>query len=531
MAPQAACFPAGLLLQRTIKVSPPAVRLRLREPVRYARLLFVFALLFWAWKGRWDEAAWALVGVIPFLGDGIRAGQGLLDGTAKMVNAAASAVWAKSTATLTGLAKGAARVAEAGRALRSSVLGAGRTLLSGAGKSLGTTARLGSKAWQRSKAAARAVGNGVKSAAVRTKRAIKGCGKCFVAGTLVLTATGYAAIEDFQVGDRVLTEPFEQASTLEEEPMAEDLRVYHLEAPNPQDPEQPLTITALRTEGWATAMGLVEGEAVDLALPAWGVTGPVTLTAIKPAPELAKGPGQRVITTFRRVDFLPKVALGLEGVAEPVIVTLEHPFYSVERQAWIEAANLQPGERLQTAENRPRSITSVTLLKGSETVYNIEVAQDHNFFVSEAGVLCHNCGDATKGGLKPGDPLPDNAILVMGNNKPGNFILREGLDDRAIGAVTTPGKSATIATDLDMASEFQRMFGRDLKPGDIMSGGFVEDIRAAGFDVIFAPTVKNPNHVRIISNTNTFDDVGTQWLNLATDQLNKVNRKGKIKKP
>ena len=118
----------------------------------------------------------------------------------------------------------------------------------------------------------------------------------------------------------------------------------------------------------------------------------------------------------------------------------------------------------------------------------------------------------------------------MGNNRPGNFILRE-IDNQPIGSVTTPGKSATIATDLDMANEFKQMFGRDLKPGDIMSGGFVEDIRAAGFDVVFAPTAKNPLHVRIISNTNTFDDAGTQWLNLATDQLNKVNRKGKIKRP
>ncbi len=128
-------------------------------------------------------------------------------------------------------------------------------------------------------------------------------------------------------------------------------------------------------------------------------------------------------------------------------------------------------------------------------------------------------------GLRAGDPLPGNEIVVMGNNAPGNFKLRPGVDSMPIGTVTVPGKSATIATDLSMGTEIPQMFGRPVKPGDILSGGFVSDIQAAGFEVVFAPTARNPLHVRIVAGAATFDETGIQWLNLATDRLGKAGNR------
>ncbi|MCU7929104.1 MAG: LysM peptidoglycan-binding domain-containing protein, partial [Candidatus Thiodiazotropha sp. (ex Dulcina madagascariensis)] len=123
--------------------------------------------------------------------------------------------------------------------------------------------------------------------------------------------------------------------------------------------------------------------------------------------------------------------------------------------------------------------------------------------------------------LKPGQSLPDNLeIIVTGsNNKPGNFILRPGVDDKAIGDVLTPGKSATIATDLSLETEITTMFGRASKRGDTLSAGFVEDVRAAGFDVIFSPTAKNPRHVRIVPNASNFDEAGRELLSEALDRI------------
>ena len=50
-------------------------------------------------------------------------------------------------------------------------------------------------------------------------------------------------------------------------------------------------------------------------------------------------------------------------------------------------------------------------------------------------------------------------------------------------------------------------------------GAFVEDIRAAGFDVLFAPTPHNPFHVHIVAKTHTFDAAGREALALAFDRI------------
>jgi len=119
--------------------------------------------------------------------------------------------------------------------------------------------------------------------------------------------------------------------------------------------------------------------------------------------------------------------------------------------------------------------------------------------------------------LKPGEPLPDHLeIVVVGsNNHPGNFVLRSGIDNAPIGLVTTAGKSAAVATDLTLETEIPKMFGRMPRRGDTLSGAFVGDIRAAGFDVLFAPTSHNPFHVRIVAKTHTFDTAGRETLALA----------------
>ncbi|MCB9563565.1 MAG: hypothetical protein H6708_24470 [Kofleriaceae bacterium] len=121
--------------------------------------------------------------------------------------------------------------------------------------------------------------------------------------------------------------------------------------------------------------------------------------------------------------------------------------------------------------------------------------------------------------------VPDDAIIVLGsNNKPGNFILRPGIDDRAIGGVTAPGKSATIATDLTLETEIRVMFGRAPTRGDTLSAAFVADVRAAGFDVVYAPTEANPLHVRIIAGKRGFDLTGREWLSAAIDRIARARK-------
>jgi hypothetical protein len=133
--------------------------------------------------------------------------------------------------------------------------------------------------------------------------------------------------------------------------------------------------------------------------------------------------------------------------------------------------------------------------------------------------------DAVKVSVETSEELASNEIIVLGsNNKPGNFILRPGVDDVPISGVLDPGKSGSIVVDLDIRAEIPRMFGRAAKRGDTMSGAFVEDITAAGFDVVRAPTPANPNHVRIIAGENGFEGEGLELLSQAFDRLARVKR-------
>jgi len=80
----------------------------------------------------------------------------------------------------------------------------------------------------------------------------------------------------------------------------------------------------------------------------------------------------------------------------------------------------------------------------------------------------HAARESVFGDLRPGEPLPDHLeIVVVGsNNHPGDFVLRPGIDNVPIGLVTTPGKSAAMATDLTLETEIPKMFGRLPRRGD-----------------------------------------------------------------
>jgi RHS repeat-associated protein len=122
--------------------------------------------------------------------------------------------------------------------------------------------------------------------------------------------------------------------------------------------------------------------------------------------------------------------------------------------------------------------------------------------------------------------LADDAIIVIGNGaKPGNFVLRPAVDTKPVAWINEPGISGSVAVDLSIETEFMRMFGRTTVRGDTLSGAFVGDVRAAGFDVVPAPTIRNPNHVRIVPFApRSFDEIGREWLSLAFDRLARARK-------
>ncbi|QEG17356.1 polymorphic toxin-type HINT domain-containing protein [Gimesia maris] len=59
---------------------------------------------------------------------------------------------------------------------------------------------------------------------------------------------------------------------------------------------------------------------------------------------------------------------------------------------FVHTDQLQPGERLRSALGKTVRITSIEIRAGPEPVYNLEVAGEHVYSVTDSGLLVHNTG-------------------------------------------------------------------------------------------------------------------------------------------
>jgi hypothetical protein len=75
---------------------------------------------------------------------------------------------------------------------------------------------------------------------------------------------------------------------------------------------------------------------------------------------------------------------------ESIETTTEHPFY-IKGKGWNPANSLKVGEALQLHNGTTVVIKEIETGIRVEKVYNLTVANTHNYFVGEDGVLVHNC--------------------------------------------------------------------------------------------------------------------------------------------
>jgi len=123
-----------------------------------------------------------------------------------------------------------------------------------------------------------------------------------------------------------------------------------------------------------------------------------------------------------------------------VRVTPNHPFY-VNNSGWTAAGNLKVGDRLLSTAGLPASVTAIEDFGEVEPVFNLQVADDHTYFVqpglNSPPVLVHNDSTATTQqsmpttaagwqasilqqlGVNPNDWNPDKyGYFEMANNNP-----------------------------------------------------------------------------------------------------------------
>ena len=119
-----------------------------------------------------------------------------------------------------------------------------------------------------------------------------------------------------------------------------------------------------------------------------GPRGPARVLSIGPCPEIPPGPGQVVTGTFAHTAG-NVVDLYLEGQGFPLGVTANHPIWSEDRARFVPAGDLRPGETLRSLCG-PLTVAFLLPRPAPEPVFNLEVAAEHVYHVSAAGVLVHN---------------------------------------------------------------------------------------------------------------------------------------------
>jgi hypothetical protein len=149
----------------------------------------------------------------------------------------------------------------------------------------------------------------------------------------------------------------------------------------------------------------VLGLVVELDLPELGISGPAWIIDLEPAPLVPVGPGQVVTATFKHAsaNVLDLVLTNTQptslnsspsALSSPPIdsigVTANHPFWSVDRAQFVQAGELQIGERLQTLSGDIHWVQQKLPRPGPEPVYNLEVHAEHVYYVGSEGVLAHN---------------------------------------------------------------------------------------------------------------------------------------------
>ncbi|MBV1859267.1 MAG: hypothetical protein KUG77_12705 [Nannocystaceae bacterium] len=207
---------------------------------------------------------------------------------------------------------------------------------------------------------------------------------CFTGGTVVLTAEGERAIDEVELGSRVLVE----ADGLSCETEVDEAWVV-VELEVELDDGGLLQMETLKPPSWLEENGAEEGSLVWVELEELGVAGEARVKNIRGPPAVAEGAGCVVLSRYQRVrSWLLEVEL---SSGERVEVTDNHLLYSETRDGWVQAGGLAVGEYVRGAY-ATLVVDAVEARPGSVEVFNLEVEGQHRYLVGRDGVVAHNAG-------------------------------------------------------------------------------------------------------------------------------------------
>lgn len=151
-----------------------------------------------------------------------------------------------------------------------------------------------------------------------------------------------------------------------------------------------LWIDLLRPLAWIEDRHVQLGSIISLDLYEMGAVGDAEVKYVGPCPQIASGPGNVVTGTFKHQadETTAVVRLQLEDQIELTGVTANHPYWSEDRQDFVDVGQLRPGELVDT-EFGPKQVIAVTPIQHDGFLYNLETTE-HVYRVGSLGTLVHN---------------------------------------------------------------------------------------------------------------------------------------------
>jgi Rhs family protein len=216
-----------------------------------------------------------------------------------------------------------------------------------------------------------------------------GNGSCFAAETLIFTTEGYKPIADVEVGNRVFTTDDEVQSGYESKDVNTQFNKIELLVLNPDENGKVIEITLLRAENWLIANSCKVDQQISLSLHEIGIEeASAYVVNISKSHPIRAGPGRLVTGTFASTSHT-LLRLTFTGKDEALSLTKQHPLFSITRQSWIPAAELEIGESIATRSGSLKLLSS-EIIPGPHQVFNLEIQTAHNYYASTLGIVSHN---------------------------------------------------------------------------------------------------------------------------------------------
>ncbi len=150
---------------------------------------------------------------------------------------------------------------------------------------------------------------------------------------------------------------------------------------------------------FATLDGLFLGS-IHLQLEELGIHGPAQVLSLTSCPPLAERPsdGHHLVIGKFAHSADNVVDLHIEGLDQSIGTTTNHPFWSADREEFVQAGDLRVGEHVLSLKGALCPVTRLEPRVASQPLFNLEVEAEHVYHISETGIVVHNecCSAARK---------------------------------------------------------------------------------------------------------------------------------------